>query len=635
MCGICGVANLGHERVDPDILQRMRDTLVHRGPDEAGVYFNASVAMGTRRLSIIDLSNGQQPITNEDESVWLAFNGEIYNYIELRRDYLEGRFKFRTQSDTEVLLRLYERFQEDCVRYLNGMFAFAIFDRKKHQLFLARDRFGKKPLYYTIKNGSLIFGSEIKSLLKHPNVSVEVNHRGIDQFITYGFVQTPETLFSGIYKVPEGHTLKWRDGKISIEPYWDLNFAPDERLTKEEHVEKLTGLLKDAVRLRMRSDVPVGIFLSGGIDSTIVAGLATESTPKLKTFSIAFDAGKEFNELNYARKAAQHFGTDHHELILTPEAFRDFLPQSIDYLEEPVTDPAAVPLYFVSKLAAQQVKVVLSGEGSDEIFAGYPIYHYMSMIEQYRRIPSALRVSLLNRLFRVFSSSDKLEKYLHLSNLPIHQRYLNVNLFDLRLREQLYHPDYKRMLNGFDALNVIQDHYRKTESLDILSRMIYLDTKTWLPNDILLKADRMSMAASIELRTPFLDYRVAEYAASIPSRFKLRFGTTKYILKHAFRGLVPNEILHRGKMGFPVPIEAMSRTVLKPFIEEVIEDTISGSSRGPRYFNAPFVRNLLKEHFSGRRDHHQTLWRLTILGAWKARFTRSLSTLTSLVAQGF
>ena len=629
MCGICGVAHSDSQKlVDRGVLERMRDALVHRGPDDAGLHVDGAVGLGSRRLSIIDLPGGRQPLANEDRSVWIVFNGEIYNYIELRRDYLASRFRFSTDSDTEVILHLYELFQEECVHYLNGMFAFAIWDRNKRELFLARDRFGIKPLYYTIQNDSLIFGSEIKSILHHPNVSVTVNPKGIDQFITYGYVHTPETLFSNIYKLPEGHTLTWRSGKTVIRRYWDLSFRPVKQFSEDEHAERVADLLQDSVRLRLRSDVPAGLFLSGGIDSTVVAGLAAQNTGKLKTFSVGFDTGKDFNELAYARVAAKRFETDHNELVLTPKDFQELFPLFISHMEEPVTDAAAIPLYSLSMFTSRQVKVVLCGEGSDELFAGYPIYHYMSLIEQYRRIPNYLRKTVFNPLIAGMWRSEKMNKYVYLSGLPIQRRYLNVNLYDVRLRENIYRPDFRRSLADFDPVDMVQDNYRRTEGWDLLSRLMYLDIKTWLPNDILMKADRMTMAASIELRTPFLDYRLAEYVASVPSSFKLRLGQTKYILRKTFRHLVPKEILRRPKMGFPVPLASMFRGALRPRLEEAVRDTRSTKNG---YLNFKFLQSLLDQHLSGEADNHEVLWRVLILGEWMRQFRNGLGIVISFV----
>ncbi len=375
MCGICGFVNLDRQQpADPAVLVAMRDVIRHRGPNDTGIYVEGPVALGHRRLSIIDIAGGHQPMSNEDASIWIIFNGEVYNYIELRKNLLEGRHQFASNSDTEVMIHLYEDFGAECVRHFNGMFAFAIWDERRRMMMLARDRVGVKPLYYTVAGGTFIFASEIKSILQHPAVTARVDLVALDEFMTYGYVQTPRTAFEGIFRLPEGHTLTYRDGDIKIERYWDLSFTPDETRSEEEHMERVTDLLNDSIRLRLRSDVPLGVLLSGGLDSSAVVGLLSRDVGRIKTYSIGFDAGQEFNELGYARRVADHFGTDHHEMILEPGVFRDFMPQFVHYMDEPVTEAAAISLYHVCALAARDVTVVLSGEGSDELFAGYPIY---------------------------------------------------------------------------------------------------------------------------------------------------------------------------------------------------------------------------------------------------------------------
>jgi asparagine synthase (glutamine-hydrolysing) len=413
-----------------------------------------------------------------------------------------------------------------------------------------------------------------------------------------------------------------------IRRYWDLNFHPVRQFSEDEHAERVAHLLEDSVRLRLRSDVPVGVFLSGGVDSTVVAGLASRYTRKLKTFSIGFDSGKDFNELAYARTAAKKFETEHQELVLSPKDYLNFLPGFITHMEEPVSDAASIPLYFLSMMASRQVKVVLCGEGSDELFAGYPIYQYMAVMEHYRKIPHLLRKTLFNRLLQSMWRSNKMNKYVYLSDLPIQRRYLNVTLYDVRLRDDIYLPDFRRSLADFDPVDLVQDNYRRTEGWDLLSRLMYLDIKTWLPNDILIKADRMSMAASIEQRTPFLDYRLAEYVASVPSRFKLRFGQSKYILKRAFRNVIPREILRRSKMGFPVPLAAMFKGAMRPRLEEALDETRSTKNV---YFNSNFLQRLMDQHFSGQADHHQVLWRVLILGEWQRQFRNGLGICSALL----
>jgi len=614
MCGICGVVNVDrHEPVDRGILQVMRDTMEYRGPDASGLYVDGAVGLAHRRLSIIDVAGGHQPMTNEDGSVCIVFNGEVYNYIELRKAYLEGHHRFATSSDTEVMVHLYEEFGADCVTLFNGMFAFALWDRRTRTLMLARDRVGVKPLYYTVQDGTLVFASEIKALLVHPKVRTRVDASTIDEFITYGYVQSPRTAFEGILRVPEGHVLIWRDGVVRITKYWDVAFEPDERRSEQDHVDRVRELLTDSLKLRLRSDVPLGVLLSGGVDSSAVVAMLSREVGKVKTFSIGFDAGDNFNELPQARRLAEHFGTDHHEMILRPQAFRDFIPQFARYMDEPVTEAAAIPLYFVCQLTAKHVKVVLSGEGSDELFGGYPAYRRMQLLERYRSLPAAAR-RLVEPILKRALADSKLGRYLDLAASPLERRYSGGHLYDVRLRDTLYRPEFAAAAG--DPFAAVAPVYAASQEWDTLGRLLYLDTKTWLPNDILIKADRMSMANSIELRVPFLDYRLIEYAASIPSRFKVRGSTSKYVLKRALQGLVPQWILDRKKMGFPTPLARMFRGELHEYVKAVLFDP--RTDRG--YFDAREVRRLVEEHVAGRADHHTALWRLLVLEEWHRAF---------------
>jgi asparagine synthase (glutamine-hydrolysing) len=476
---------------------------------------------------------------------------------------------------------------------------------------------GVKPLYYTVQNGTFLFASEIKSLLQHDKVSVEIDPTAIDDFMTFGYVQSPRTIFKNILRVPEGHTLTWQDGRIALHQYWDLEFRPDERTPLAEQCDKLIDLLEDSLKLRLRSDVPLGVLLSGGVDSSAVTALLARSVGRIKTFSIGYAAGKEYNELSYARSIAQRFGTEHHDLVLEPRSFEAFIPKFVYHMDEPVTEGAAISLYFVSELTAKHVKVVLSGEGSDELFGGYPIYQYMQMIEAYRAVPASLRHHLIDPLLRLTTRSPKIDKYLHLSTQPLEHRYLNVHLYDERVRAGLYSGDFRARLGAFDPRHTLEVLHRKTPALDVLSRMLYLDTKTWLPNDILIKADRMSMATSIELREPFLDYRLIEFAATVPSRYKIRNRETKYILKRALRNVLPREILKRPKMGFPTPLAWMFRGDLYGYVRDVLLDERT-SARG--YFDRAAVGRFVNEHLSGRADHHSVLWRLLILEEWHRQF---------------
>jgi asparagine synthase (glutamine-hydrolysing) len=618
MCGICGFVNLDRQQpVDPAVLEAMRDVLRHRGPNDAGIYVDGPVGLGHRRLSIIDLAGGHQPMSNEDGSIWIVYNGEVYNYIELRNTYLEGRHQFASNCDTEVMIHLYEEFGTDCIKHFNGMFAFALWDARARRLLLARDRVGVKPLYYTVQDDCFVFASEIKSLLQHPAVAARVDRDALDEFMTYGYVQTPRTAFKGILRLPEGHFLTLDDGGMAITRYWDLQFTPDSRSTEEDHIHRVIELLNDSIRLRLRSDVPLGVLLSGGVDSTAVVALLTREVGRVKTFSIGFDAGSDYNELGYARRVAAHFGTDHHDMILQPQVFRDFIPQFVHYMDEPVTEAAGISLFYVCGLASQDVTVILSGEGSDELFAGYPIYRYMQILECYRRIPDAVRHGVLDRMLaRMVARGSKLDKYVNLAGLPLEKRYSNVHLYDQRLRGSVYSPEFAAGLDS-EPLRWVAPVYEATRDWDLLSRLLYLDTKSWLPNDILIKADRMSMARSLELRVPFLDYRLIEYAATIPSRLKLRGSTTKYILKRALKTLVPSWVLERSKMGFPTPLALMFRNELTDYVEAVLTDRRT-EQRG--YFRPHVVRNLIAEHRHGRIDNHSALWRLLIVEEWHRKY---------------
>jgi asparagine synthase (glutamine-hydrolysing) len=617
MCGICGILNADpHQAVDIHTLERMRDVLRHRGPDDAGSHVDGSIGLGHRRLSIIDLTRaGHQPMSSPDGSRWVVFNGEIYNYLELRRDHLNGH-QFRSSSDTEVILHMYDAFGEDCVRHFNGMFAFAIWDTRDRRLFLARDRVGVKPLYYTLRNGTFLFASEIKSLLQHADASVEIDVTSIDDFMTFGYVQSPRTIFKNIYRLPEGHTLTWHDGDIRLRQYWDLRFEPDEATPVDAQCERLLELLDDSLRLRLRSDVPLGVLLSGGVDSSAVTALLARAVGRIKTFSVGYDAGKDYNELEYARTIARKFDTDHHEVIVEPRAFEAFIPKFVYQMDEPVTEGAALSLYFVSELAARHVKVIMSGEGADELFAGYPVYPRMGWLEAYRRIPEALRAHLLDHVVRLWGGSN-IDRYVYWSTLPLERRYLGVHLYDDRIRGPLYSAELVHRLGGFDPRGTLEELHKRTAGWDMLSRLLYVDTKTWLPNDILIKADRMSMATSIELREPLLDYRLVEFAARLPSRYKVRNGQSKYILKRALEGILPTEILHRPKMGFPTPLAWMFRGDMYGYVRDVLLDPRS-TARG--YFDPTAVGRFVTEHLSGKADHHSVLWRLLILEEWHRQF---------------
>jgi asparagine synthase (glutamine-hydrolysing) len=619
MCGICGIAGVSpSELIDQSVLVRMRDVMQYRGPDDGGSYIGNGIGLAMRRLSIIDIASGRQPMSNHDGSLWIVFNGEIYNYLELRKQHLAS-YLFKTQSDTEVILHLYEKFGADCVKHLNGMFAFAIWDTRREELFLARDRVGVKPLYYTIARGTLLFASEIKSLLQHPDVSVSVASKALDEFMTFGYVQTPDTIIPGIHRMPEGHIATWRHGQLHLRPYWDLKFEETSTKNEQESMGELMDLFKDSIRLRLRSDVPVGVLLSGGIDSSAVTAMLAKSKIKVDTFSIGFDEGPAFNELAYARQIAREFGTNHHETIVSAKAFTDCIPTSVYHMDEPVSDGAAIPLYFVSALASKHVKVVLSGEGSDELFGGYPIYRYMALLEQYRRLPQWIRAQVTDpMLSQMPPGAIKIKKYASLARIPLEKRYLGPNLYDREQRGSLYSADLRATLNGYDAVDAVDPIWKRTRGFpDALSKMLYADIKTWLPNDLLIKADRMTMAHSIELRVPFLDYRLIEFAATLPSNFKIRGNQTKFILKQALNGVLPKNIIHRPKAGFPTPLARILRGPAASYMRDTL---LSPTSIQRGNFQPQFVSSLIHEHVNGIRDHYKILWRMVVLEEWHRHF---------------
>ena len=455
---------------------------------------------------------------------------------------------------------MYREFGEKCLDYFIGMFAFALWDSKKKNLFFARDRLGVKPLYYLETGDGLLFGSEIKSILEVAPKRPEVMFESLDCFMSFGYVPGEQSLFKGVTKLLPGHYMIIRDGKPTVRRYWDLIFSEEADRGEAYYVEKLREILLDASRIRLRSDVPLGVFLSGGLDSSsVVALLARDLNEPIKTFSVAYDKGGDFDETHYSRIVARKFGTDHHEFYVDPAEFRDFIPKFVWFMDEPVTEAAAISLYFIAKLAKDYVTVVLSGEGADEMFAGYPIYHYMKMLDNYRRLPQKLRTRILNPLIARFGN-DKARKYLQLSENPLHERYMGVSLYETPAKQQLYTQSFKSELNGYSPLDAIAPYYKDSERWDPLNRMLYLDIKTWLVDDILIKADRMSMAPSLELRSPFLDHRIAEFAASLPVKYKLNGRTGKYILKKSMEGILPPEIIYRKKKGFPTPLEPCSNT---------------------------------------------------------------------------
>ncbi|HSG38481.1 MAG TPA: asparagine synthase (glutamine-hydrolyzing) [Thermoanaerobaculia bacterium] len=617
MCGIAGIYNFRSARpVAPSELRTMGSCLAHRGPDDEGYFEEGPLGLVHKRLTILDTSRrGRQPMFTEDGQLAITFNGEVYNFLELRAGLEAQGHTFQTQTDTEVILRLYQIEGEAMLSKLNGMFAFAIWDRRTKALFIARDRLGIKPLYYTLTPDGVVFASEIKALLAvlpgKPKVELEM----LDAYMSVGYVPTERTLFQGIEKLQPGWCLRVDRGGHHLRQYWDLTFETEER-SAEEHVRRALDLLRDSVRLQLRSDVPLGVFLSGGVDSSaVVALMHGMGVQDIRTFTVAYDFGPEYDETRYARMVAEKFRTKHREIFVTPQEFKDFIPSLIWHMDEPVTESAAISLFFVSKLAREDVVVVLSGEGSDEVFGGYPIYKYMQTLERYRLLPAALRQSLINPVLNRLGG--KWNKYTEISNQPLAERYTGVSFYETPVKNSLYRPEVRNLFNGSAMPGLVRQYYEKTEGLDPLLRMMYLDVKSWLPDDLLIKADKMTMATSVELRVPFLDHRVVELGGSLPPRFRMKGWETKYILKKAMEPYLPKEILYRSKMGFPTPLAMMFKGPLSGYVADVLESDRS-FDRG--YFRPEMVRNMVRQHAAGEKDHHRVLWQLLVLEEWHRKF---------------
>jgi asparagine synthase (glutamine-hydrolysing) len=640
MCGICGKLEFDPEvKVRPQLLKTMADTIVHRGPDDEGFYVHGQIGLGFRRLSIIDLSGGHQPLSNEDDSIWIVFNGEIYNYQELRRELLAKGHEFKTKSDTEVIVHLYEEYGRDCVSKLRGMFAFAIWDSGNRTLFLARDRVGIKPLYYFLNHQFLSFGSEIKAILADPAVPRDVDPAMIDRFLTYCYVPGSETLLRGICKLEPGHTLFVKDGKVQISSYWDLDFPPTNgNHANRDYEQQLVDLLDETVQLHMISDVPVGFLLSGGVDSTAMLSLAAKKTDKpISSYTIGFSSPDVVDERPYARLAAEKFGSQHHEISISARDFSSFLPEYVWFMEEPVREPAAIALYYVSKLARQHVKVLISGEGGDEAFAGYHNYRNLFWLEAMKKSLGPFRrtVSQGMQVIGELSNSRVLRKYAPLMDANLEDYYLSristpYDYFN-QPPSPIYSESMSRKVNKSQSIGVARDLISRVPERGVLEKMQYVDTKIWLPDDLLIKADRMTMANSIELRVPFLDHRVLEFAARLPRNLKVRGWQMKYLVKKALAKQIPRDILHRRKAGFPVPYVKWIRQDLKELVHDVLLDSKS-LSRG--YFRKEAVQDLLKRN-SRSNEYAGDIFSLVVLEFWHRAFIeqKTPSTTTDLREQ--
>jgi asparagine synthase (glutamine-hydrolysing) len=633
MCGIAGMIETRGRPVEASLARRLCDALVHRGPDDEGYYLNGPVALGQRRLAILDLAGGHQPMSNEDATVWVTFNGEIYNFEELRQR-LEGfGHRFATCSDTEVIVHAYEQYGADCVKKLRGMFAFALWDQPRQTLLLARDRVGKKPLFYTEVDGQWVFASELQALLQHPGLAREVHWAALDDYLTYGYVPAPKTIFRGVHKLLPAHwlTLRLRPGEsdgpdVHIERYWQLAYEPKLTLSEEDAADGLLEVLREAVRLRMIADVPLGALLSGGIDSSFVVALMSQlSDRSVRTFSIGFD-DQEFNELPHARRVAERCGTDHHELIVRPNAL-EVLPTLVRHYGEPYADSSAIPSYYVAKLTREHVKVALNGDGGDECFAGYERYAGGLMADRYGRIPAAIRTLAIEPLSRLIPTSAprrsrlrQARRFLEVAGQPSPQRYLRwIGYVPTMEKAALYSPDFQEQLAGHRAEAWLLEMWDRLTAAGLgpLDRMLALDVESYLPYDLLVKMDIATMANSLEARSPFLDHHVMEFCARLPASYKLRGMRLKHLLKKAGAGLLPPETLIRRKMGFGVPVGDWMRGELRSWMEDLL---LSPRALKRGYFQPESLRQVVDRHLEGREDRSFELWALLWLELWHQEF---------------
>jgi asparagine synthase (glutamine-hydrolysing) len=626
MCGIAGVVYTDPRHpVDRGLVRRMTATLTHRGPDADGYLFADGLGLGHRRLSIIDLSTGDQPVYNEDRTKAVLLNGEIYNFRELRAELLARGHRFATASDTEAIVHAWEEFGDACVTRLRGMFALALWDGRRRRLLLARDRVGKKPLYYLHDGERLIFGSELKALLADPSVKRSLSLEALDDYLTFGAVPAPQTIYHGIAQLPAAHYLVWEGGEVRVTEYWDVTFRPGPARAEADYLDELRSVFAEAVRLRMISDVPLGAFLSGGVDSTaVVAAMADESGRPVATTSVVFEEA-EFSEATHARAVARALGTDHEEVVVKPRAV-DILPKLVWHLDEPFADSSAIPTYYVSEAARRRVTVALSGDGGDEVFAGYEWRYGLNLLEfrVRRALPGALRRGVLGPLAAVWPKGDRLPRPLRwkffLRNLslgPERAYFHDMSLFTPADKQTLLTEGLRRSLDGHDPFERFARHFERVRGLDHLSRILYVDLKSYLATDILVKVDRMAMANSLEVRSPLLDHKVIEFAATVPSSLKYRGRTSKYLLKRHLDGRVPASAVHRPKMGFSVPLAGWLRGELRELGRELV---LSEQALARGYFVPSRVHGLWEAHQAGVRDHSHHLWTLMVLELWHRLF---------------
>lgn len=617
MCGICGKIYLDdHRRVTALEIEAMKETLNRRGPDEGGVHINGNVGLGHRRLSIIDIDGSHQPMGNDDGTVWIVYNGETYNFMELRKDLESRGHRFKTRGDTEVIVHLYEEYGPGCVERLCGMFAFAVWDSKRKTLLLARDRVGIKPLYYYLDDDVMLFGSELKAILADQAYSrnKEIDLFSLHHYFSFLCVPDPLSIFKGVMKLPPGHYLVLKDGEAEMVKYWDITFGDLEGGSEEDYCNTLIKLLEESVRIRLISDVPIGAFLSGGIDSSaVVAVMAGLMDQPVRTFSIGFSQDS-YNEADDARVVANHFGTDHTEFILDPRDMMGAIPELLGYFDEPFADSSALPTCYVSKLARDRVTVVLSGDGGDELFGGYPWRQKRPAYQlALNGLPQVMKKKL-KLAARLVPSWVKGSNFLSSIDMPYERYILDATaVFNESDRLGLYSDSLKEVVDGLDPHHYNMEHLTRSAGRDWTDRLMEYDFKTYLPNDILTKVDRMSMYNSLEVRVPILDHRFIEFAAAVPSSLKIREGVSKYIFKKALKGILPEDVLEKKKQGFSIPLEHWLRTDLRAHVEEVVLSPAAGDEG---FFNMRYVEKMLGEFFGGDDRHNFKVWELYVFQLW-------------------
>ena len=622
MCGICAIYDLSGHPASGELLARMTTALRHRGPDGQGYLVDGQVALGHRRLSIIDVEGGTQPIGNEDDSLQVVFNGEIYNFVELRRELQASGHVFKTASDTEVIVHAYEQWGDDCVNHFNGMFAFALFDKRSRSLFLARDHLGIKPLYYTVIGSQVLFASEIRSLLEHPGFQREVDVGSLAELFTFRYVPSPKTLFKGVLRLPPGHRMRVTPDGISVTRFWNTVPHHRSRWREQDLIAEYQALVEDAVRLQLRSDVPLGLFLSSGVDSgALLAIMSKYSSGPVQTFTIGFDGGERTNEVDDAREMANRFGAEHYSMILSSADYLAYFERYMSDLEEPVAHEPAPAFYFLAQLTSGHVKVALTGQGADEPWAGYDRYLGVKLSSIYSMLPRLVTGGIAPLIGRLPFPMERMKRGIaSLAEPDILTRFTKIySFFSAEMKAQLYTGALKQdFLNSpYGTMNAISQLQYDVAHLDPLSQMLYIDTRANLPDDLLMVADKTSMANSLEVRVPFLDYRLVEFIETLPPKLKLRGMTGKYLHKRAMSKWLPSEVVYRKKKGFAHPIAEWLRSSMRPLVEDCL---LSSHSAIARYFDQDYLRQLVKRHQEGREQYMRHIYLLVSLELWHRAF---------------